>query len=125
MSGMRTDHGDHTPGSSLYRHEAVHVLQNRVFGPFFTLTYLGWMVVLVLPSLIAGAASRLASIGDTIQWWCYYDNPWEVWAYQVGGSRSNSSAFLCWSVPLAVALGAVFALLALGLTVLIVVQVWG
>jgi hypothetical protein len=125
MSGMRTDYGDHGPASSLFRHEAVHVLQNRIFGPFFTLTYLGWMAALLLPGLVAGAASRLASIAETIEWWCYYDNPWEVWAYQVGGSRSHPSRFLCWSIPVAVASAAAFGLFAFIMTALTVVHVWG
>lgn len=125
MSGMQSAYGDNPPGSSLFRHEGTHVLQNRIFGPLFTLTYLGWMAVLLLPSLIAGAASRLASVADAIQWWCYYDNPWEVWAYQLGGSRSHPSTFLCWSIPVAVVFGALFALFALGMTVLVVVKVWG
>jgi hypothetical protein len=126
MSGMRIDGTDYGPGSDLYRHESIHVLQNRIFGPLFTLTYLGWMAVLLLPALIAGLASRQVSVGDAIQWWCYYDNPWEVWAYGVANptSRQDTSALLCWSVPLAGVMAGLFFTPALGLSVWLVAAVW-
>ena len=52
------------PGSGLFRHENTHVWQNRIFGPLFVLTYLGWMVVMFLPALIAGLASKRAGVGQ-------------------------------------------------------------
>ena len=39
----------------LLRHERQHVLQNRLFGPLYTLTYLGWMALML--SLFGGTAS--------------------------------------------------------------------
>lgn len=120
MSNM----GGHSPGSSLFAHEATHVLQNRVFGPMFTLTYLGWMAVLLLPGLFAGLFSRALRVFETLQWWCYYDNPWEVWAYQLGGYRQHSNGMLCWNLPISIVFGAIFLLGALALHILIVVKVW-
>lgn len=84
---------------SLYRHERVHVWQNRVFGPFFVLSFLLWMGLMLLPGLIAGAVDRRASPITGIEWWTYYDNPWEVWAYRYGGTRSHPSSMMCWPSP--------------------------
>lgn len=122
MSNM----GDNGPADapSLFAHEATHVLQNRVFGPLFTLTYLGWMAVLLLPGLITGLCSRVLHVFETLQWWCYYDNPWEVWAYRNGGARSDPNAVLCWGLPVALPLGLVFLVGALALEILVVASVW-
>lgn len=78
------------PGKShntLYYHERTHVWQNRIFGPLFALTYLGWMVVFVLPALIGAIALKNLSTFESL---CYYNNPWETWAYLVGaGPRTG------------------------------------
>jgi hypothetical protein len=88
------------PGSTLHNHESVHVLQNRIFGPVFTLGYLAWMAVLLVPAAIAGMISRDpdVTVSETILWWCYYDNPWEVWAYTAENptDRQHLKALLCW-----------------------------
>ena len=88
------------PGTSLYAHEKTHVMQNRLFGPFFVLSYIGWMVVMFIPGLIAGLASG-RGIGDGIEKWCYFNNPWEAWGYAVGHKRgaADRSAWgsLIWS----------------------------
>ena len=83
-----------TPGKDLYRHEASHVLHNRLFGPFYTLTYIGWMLTWVIPGAIAGLLAKKkvppggrspgrVGIGAGIERLCYYNNPWETWAYKV------------------------------------------
>lgn len=64
----------------LYKHERLHVFQNRVFGPFFMLTYIGWMAVWIVPSLIA---SLVKWDPRFIEGWCYRSNPGEIWAYYV------------------------------------------
>ncbi len=64
----------------LYKHERLHVFQNRVFGPLFMLTYLAWMAVWFVPSLIASGVKWDARF---IEGWCYRSNPWEIWAYYV------------------------------------------
>ncbi len=77
------------PDQPLWRHERLHVFQNRVFGPFFTLTYLGWMAIMLVPAAIVGWAKPLTVNGTTlgagyrIEAWCYYSNPWETWAYRL------------------------------------------
>jgi hypothetical protein len=69
------------PGEPLYVHERFHVFQSRVFGPLFTIAYLGWMVVAFLPSLVVSLV-RKERLG-LVEPICYYSNPWEVWAYEV------------------------------------------
>lgn len=70
------------PESALYQHERLHVLQNRVFGPIFTVSYLLWMLVWVIASL-AVAPIRKSKLGKTIEALSYFSNPWETWAYLV------------------------------------------
>jgi hypothetical protein len=88
------------PGTPLYAHERVHVWQNRTFGPLFTLTYLGWMVLLFIPGIIGGAAKG-TGVGTGIERLCYFNNPWEAWAYRVGhnhGAHPRSAwGDLIWS----------------------------
>ena len=69
-----------TETGSLYKHERLHVFQNRAFGPFFGLTYLGWMAVWIIPSAIA---SLVKWNPRYIEGWTYRSNPWEIWAYHV------------------------------------------
>ena len=90
--------------ASLWRHENLHVWQNRIFGPLFTLTYVGWMVLLFIPSLIVAGVTR-SNVGDTIMALCYYNNPWEVWAYKVGGYRAP---FMKWSDPVVIVASILF-----------------
>lgn len=88
MSNMTT----HGPGSALFEHEDTHVLQNRIFGPFFSLTYLGWMVFWFPFSFIIAAATK-EDVGGTIQGVCYFNNPWEAWAYNVGCGPRTAHGF--------------------------------
>jgi hypothetical protein len=69
----------------LFRHERVHVLQNRVFGPFYTLSYLAWMLIMFPVALVVGlvAPARPSATGNRVEGWCYFSNPWEVWGYIV------------------------------------------
>jgi hypothetical protein len=92
------------PGTDLYRHERTHIWQNRAFGPFYTLTYIGWMIVWFIPGLIAGASTKRANgtpvgAGVGIERFCYMNCPWEVWAYEVQGlDRSHlGGPELIWS----------------------------
>ena len=70
------------PGDPLYRHERMHVLQIRLFGPLYTVSYLSWMVVLALVA-IPTALIRRKSVGGLIEAFAYLSNPWETWAYYV------------------------------------------
>lgn len=74
----------------LYKHERLHVFQNRVFGPFFMLTYIAWMAVWIVPSLLA---SLFKWDGRFIEGWCYRSNPWEIWAYYVQRKAPGGSDF--------------------------------
>lgn len=98
------------PGGDLYKHEYTHVWQNRIFGPLFVLTYIGWMAVTFIPSLIASAVTRGVTLGQGIERYCYFDNPWETWGYAVqkadrgavaGGPELvwSTTAVVLWSIP--------------------------
>ncbi len=79
MSNVPAHSGD------LLDHERVHVLQNRLFGPFYVLTYVGWMAALFPPALVVGLIRRAP--WRTVEGWCYLNNPWEAWAFSRGGWR--------------------------------------
>ncbi|WP_395672925.1 hypothetical protein [Inquilinus sp.] len=99
MSNM----GGHGPGSPLHNHEFIHVWQNRILGPFFWFSYMGWMALLFLPALIAGLIGK--SVGNTILYWCYYDDPWEVMAYSIANPTSRTGpGWQCWPLGLAIPL---------------------
>lgn len=117
----------HGPGTALYNHERVHAWQNRTFGPLFTITYLGWMAVMFLPGVIAGAATGVG-VGKGIEQYCYFNNPWEAWAYRVGhhrgGGARTSWGRLIWSDGLVLAASILFFAAVLGLLALTVATVW-
>lgn len=119
MSNM----GNHRPGSGLFAHERTHVWQNRVFGPLFTLTYLGWMVLMFLPGLIVGAAKGVGA-GSGIEQWCYYNNPWEAWAYRVGAGPRSRFGTLVWSDLLVLVVSIPFFIGALAAAVATFATVW-
>jgi hypothetical protein len=73
--------------SSDFVHEKTHVFQNRMFGPFFTLTYAAWMVVWFLPALIVD--NRMKDGKERVMGWCYFANPWEVWGYHNDSDREE------------------------------------
>lgn len=114
------------PGEPLYVHERFHVFQSRAFGPLFTITYLGWMVVAFVPSLAVGIAKKQPL--SRVEAVCYYSNPWEVWAYEVhrkvrceeAGSdvRTRLSDHRCLREPTAYALGIPY-LVAVGLLLVV------
>ena len=82
-------------------HEAVHVWQSRVFGPFFQVSYVAWLA----GGAIVGTAVWLT---DTDEDWyslvetaAYYDNPWEVWAYTNDDNwpPPGANPKLVWKLP--------------------------
>jgi hypothetical protein len=99
------------PGSDLFRHEMTHVWQNRMFGPFYSLNYIAWMIIWLIPALIAGAASKDASgasvgPGKGAERLCYFNCPWEVWGYAVQGQdRRAWGPELIWSAGPVIVLG--------------------
>lgn len=120
------------PGADLYRHEKTHVWQNRAFGPLYTLTYLGWMVSWVVPAVIAGVIVRgIAGVFAGPNNWCYFNNPWETWAYAVQGAErtniggvSDDDRKMIWPAKYVIAWSIPFFAIATVLAVLIVVSVW-
>jgi hypothetical protein len=115
-----------SPGKPLYRHELTHVWQNRFAGPLYTMSYLGWMAVIFIPGLIAGAAR--AGVGQGIEQWCYFNNPWEAWGYKVqhnhGGGTRTSFGTMVWSDALVLGISIPFFLLFLGFFAAMVSTVW-
>ena len=124
---------DEGPGKPLYRHERTHVWQNRGFGPFYTLTYLGWIVVWVIPAVVAGVIVKgAAGIFAGPNNWCYFNNPWETWAYAVQGAPRTSiegvdddDRKMIWAAKYVIAWAVPFFALVSVLAVLVVVSVWG
>jgi hypothetical protein len=76
---------DAPAGTPLFAHENTHVWQNRLFGPIFTLSYIAWLAVFLLPGLVYGAVSSTVTVGEGIERFSYLSNPWEAWAYAVQG----------------------------------------
>jgi RHS repeat-associated protein len=79
--------------TNLADHEMLHITQNRIFGPIFTITYVAWLVVGAVVGGILGIFVNqkwTQSVEDV----AYNDNPWESWAYDVGGSPTCGK--LCW-----------------------------
>jgi len=104
---------------SLLPHELLHVWQNRLFGPFYTLTYLAWMAVMLLPAVAAGLFK--GRVVQTVEDWCYTNNPWENWAYTRGGWRDPSRV---WGVAATSSTAVVFFLGAASATLWVVWLVW-
>jgi hypothetical protein len=88
MSNLKE--GPSAPGQShntLYYHERTHVWQNRIFGPLFTLASLVWMGLLSIPAAIGAIVLKNVRTFESL---CYYNSPWETWAYLVGaGPRTG------------------------------------
>lgn len=137
QSGFAFTQGDVMSDCSedLRSHEMTHVWQGRAFGPLFTLTYIGWMLVWLFPGIVAGL---IVTKGPSGLWkgpmrWCYFNNPWEVWAYDVQGvpDRKNigktdddDDSHLTWR-PLFVILWAIpFFLLSIAFAGFVVYSSW-
>lgn len=111
------------PGSALFAHERTHVWQNRAFGPLFVLSYLGWMVVMFVPSLIAAGARGLG-IGQGSEQWCYWNNPWEAWGYLVGAGPRVGRGVMIWSDGMVLTVAIFYFAGALAIAGLVVARVW-
>ena len=109
------------PGIPLYHHERTHVWQNRAFGPLFSLSYLGWMAVWFIPGAIAAIVTK---DGEAIQSWCYYNNPWETWAYLVGAGPRTGRHPLIWGDLVILLLSIPFFGGLISLFIWIVLQAW-
>lgn len=126
------------PGNDLYEHEQVHVLQNRMFGPLFWITYFGWLILFGFLGCISWLIFRNAtnSSGTPIAgsfpiWWGYFNNPWELWAYGKNpGARTwnlpgqQSAGALDWPQPLKAILVIIGLIPLAGLWGLLFVNTW-
>jgi len=84
------------PAPGLFNHERMHVCRTASSVRLFTLTYVGWMAVMFLPGVIA-AAVRKVGVGQALENYCYYNNPWETWAYLIGAGPRSGRGPLIWS----------------------------
>jgi hypothetical protein len=114
------------PGDSLYRHEIVHVWQNRAFGPLFVLTYVAWMAAMLIPALIVSIWRGRPF--DRLQGYCYFSNPWEAWGYKVqenhGGGPRTAHAYPMWSDDAVIAIATVYFSAIIGFLAVAAVKVW-
>lgn len=65
----------------LSRHEELHVWQSRIFGPLFQLTYVVWALGGFLVAVATKLRHRDAPLSKLVETACYYNNPFEYWAY--------------------------------------------
>jgi hypothetical protein len=125
------------PGDPLYIHEQTHVMQNRVFGPFFWVTYFGWFILWAIVAAIAWLCSwgknsanvRLAN--HYFMWWPYFNNPWELWAYTHNPTARTGNlppgdglGWLDWPGVLKVIFSILGLAILLGLTIISVWRIW-
>jgi hypothetical protein len=68
------------------RHEALHVWQQRLFGPVFPFVYGTWLVGGTVTGSIAWLWRREGTLFRSIERHAYYHNPFERWAYAAGGN---------------------------------------
>ena len=66
-------------------HEGAHLFQNRLLGPIYPLTYLGWMAAAGAAGLAVSLAADRKRVWAVIETFAYYDNPFEYWAYRKDG----------------------------------------
>jgi hypothetical protein len=121
------------PGQSLFNHERTHVWQNRAFGPLYTLTYVGWAIVWAVPAVIAGVVVKgISGVVAGPNNWCYFNNPWETWAYAVQGAErtgidgvDDDDRKMIWPARFVIAWAIPFFVVCLALSAFTVYHVWG
>ncbi|MGD1992825.1 MAG: toxin TcdB middle/N-terminal domain-containing protein [Anaerolineae bacterium] len=78
----------------LLDHEMLHVWQSRIFGPYFQYVYVAWLYIGFWVALVLAPFTE-QPIGQDIMDVAYYNNPWETWAYSVGGTSGGGT--LSWT----------------------------
>lgn len=63
------------------RHEALHVWQNRWFGPLYQIGYVGWLLGAGAVGMVVAFARR-REFWSTVETFAYFNNPFEYWAYR-------------------------------------------
>ena len=99
-------------GGDILKHETVHIMQNRIFGPLYIGVSVAWYVVGGAVGAVVGALIKgdpWVIVGDVVAGplgaivaglldssgrqgardVAYLDNPWELWAYSVQGNRDS------------------------------------
>lgn len=81
----------------ILKHETVHILQNRLFGPLYPTVYIAWFVG---GGIIGGIIGIFTSqnYGQSLLDVAYLDNPFEYWAFNavkdpVGGEEKGKLAY--------------------------------
>ena len=98
----------------------------------YTLTYVGWIVVWVIPAVIVGIVTKgISGFFAGPNNWCYFNNPWETWAYAVQGAARTSidgvddkDRKMIWPAKYVIAWSIPFFALATLLAILAVISVW-
>ncbi|PJE21533.1 MAG: hypothetical protein CK431_21255 [Mycobacterium sp.] len=82
--GNVTSHLGYSPKAVdlMLNHEALHVWQNRLFGPFFSASYYAWTVGGTAVGTGYWLLHPEEDLSRLIMTAAYYDNPWETWAYR-------------------------------------------
>jgi hypothetical protein len=82
------------------------------------------MLVAFIPGLVAGVATVGAGLG--IERWCYFNNPWEAWGYEVQhvDRASGFGPDLIWSDGVVIAVSAVYFVGVVGLAIVTVRAIW-
>ena len=85
-------------GAQLANHEALHILQSRLFGPIFQTVYVAWLIV---GAIVGGILGIFVSQPwrQSTEDMAYYNNPWETWAYKQEGPNPSGhhGGKLSWS----------------------------
>ena len=76
--------------NNLKDHEGLHAWQSRIFGPAYQLSYAAWLIVGGVAGLGIGLFTD-QPLRQDIYDVAYLDNPWELWAYAVGGTRGGGT----------------------------------
>jgi RHS repeat-associated protein len=84
ISNLNRDAGEH--GAGLANHESMHIMQNRLGGPFFQGTYVlfaagAGLVTLGYVGVNAMAGNKI-NLADALEQTAYRNNPWERMAYE-------------------------------------------
>jgi hypothetical protein len=73
---------------AILKHETIHILQNRLFGPLYPTAYVAWCVGGAVVGGIMGIFTRqpwLQSVYDVF----YLDNPFEYWAFNAVDGQAD------------------------------------
>jgi hypothetical protein len=93
----------------LRSHEAIHVVQHYVWGPIYPISHNVWFVLWAILVAPWAALAKSIAYGESVTALSYYDNPWEVMAYEVYGGRDVTKP-LIWSKGLGWTVGVLWIL---------------